>query len=151
MWFVRNSGGRTFHLHHVYMYEKWALISNSSTLLRDTTEGIQVTALLLNDLVDLVNCLVTGRASLSMKTRLILVFFDILPSPHPKSSILFIADEAFFHHKCLPSDSILSNQFCLMPSIKVLGPQGLTSLHASTSIRDSLSDPSPVASIQGLS
>ena len=39
-----------------------------------------------------------------------------------------------------------------MPSIKVPGPQGLRSLqYASTFVRDSLSDPSPVASIQGLS
>ena len=145
MGFVRNSRVRTFHLQHTYMYEKWALISNSSTLLRDTSNSIAA-----QWLVDLVNCLVTGRAWLSMKTRLILVFFHILPSPHCKSSILFIADGTFVHRKCLPSDSILSNEFCLMPSIKVLDPQGLTSLHASTFVRDSLSDPYPVASIQGL-
>ena len=146
MWFVRNLGCRTFHLQHRYMYEKWALISNSSTLLRDTSNSIAA-----QWPGSFVNCLVTGRASVSMKTRFILVFFHILPSPHPKSSILLIADGTFVHHKCLPSDSILSNAFCLMPSIKVLGPQGLTSLHASTFVRGSLSDPSSVASIQGLS
>ena len=71
---------------------------------------------------------------------------------YPKSSVLFVAVATFVHHKCLPSDSILSNEFCLMPSIKVLGPQGLRSLqYASTFVRDPLSYSSPVASIQGLS
>ena len=48
-------------------YEERALISNSSTSFRNISNSI---ILLLDDVVNLVVCLVIGRASLSMKTKL---------------------------------------------------------------------------------
>ena len=62
---MRSSAGRTFHVRHARMRNERRYVTVLLPL------GILVIALLLDDLVDLVNCLLTGKALLSLKTKLL--------------------------------------------------------------------------------